>query len=246
VYFTATPFLLPWREVLIVIMIVLGVAMWLSIPALLSRAMRRRGYDRASWRAVGLLLGPVGAALAALKMLFGGPERARILDAGLTGPGDLSILVVLDGRSPTPPPTAALAELSPHLRRLGLAQILPKRGRRLDARRANHTLRRAAIGLAQPELALLFGRPEVAIADHAVASGYDVVVTAHPDSLVSARLTAIGRVHWWGNDEVPVFGPGRVTAVPSASAGTESRSPAPHRIGSAGPADCMTAAQRNL
>jgi hypothetical protein len=209
-----------------VIMIVLGVAVWLSIPPWLSRAMRRRGYDGASWLVVGLLLGPVGAALAALKVFFGGPKRPRILEAGLTGRGNLSILVVLEGDSPTLRPTAALAELSPHLRRLGLAQILPKRGSRPDERRAEQTLRRAAIELAHPELALLFGRPEVAIADHAAAGGYDVVVTAHPDWLVSARLTAIGRVHWWGDEDVPIFGPGRVTAVPSSPAGAESRSPA--------------------
>jgi len=230
-----------------VIMIVLGLAVWLSIPPLLSRAMRRRGYDGGFWLVVGLLLGPVGAALAALEVFVGGPERSRILEAGLTGRGDLSILVVLEADSPTLRPTAALAELSPHLRRLGLAQILPKGGSRLDERRAEQTLRRAAIGLAHPELALLFGRPEVALADHAAAGGYDVVVTAHPDWLVSARLTAIGRVHWWGDENVPVFGPGRVTAVPSSPAGTESRSapqPPPHRFSQS--ADSTTAAQNHL
>jgi hypothetical protein len=110
-------------------------------------------------------------------------------------------------------PLWATGGVSPQLRRLGLAQILPNDGPRPDERRAEHTLRRAAIGLAHPELALLFGRPEVAIADHAAAGGYDIVVTAHPDWLVSARLTAIGRVHWWGDEDVPVFGPGRVTAA---------------------------------
>lgn len=151
----------------------------------------------------------------------------RILEEGLTGTGELSILLVLDAGSPTGPPTAALAELSPYLRRLGLAQILPTGGPRLDERQAEQTLRRAAIGLAHPELALLFGCRHRTIAGHAAAGAYDVVVTAHADSLVSECLAAIGRVHWWGDDEAPVFGPGRLTATPCCPVSSEPRAAAP-------------------
>ena len=213
-----------------VVTIVLGVIVWLSIPPLLSRAMMRRGYDGGSWLVVGLLLGPVGVALAALEVFYDAPDAPRILQAGLTGPGDLSILVVLDGNAATLRPTAVLAELSPHLRRLGLAHVLPRGGPQLDERWAEQALRRTAIGLAQPELALLFGRPDVAIADHAAAGGYDIVVTAHPDSLLSARLTAIGRIHWWGDAELPVFGPGRVTG-PVVPSGSKPGAPYLHRVG---------------
>ena len=176
-----------------VVMVLLGVVVCLSIPSLLSRVMRRRRY------------------------------APRYLDAGLIGNGDVSILVVLETGSPTGPQTAALAELSPYLRRLGLTQILPQGGSPVDEREAEQTLRRAAIGLAHPELALLFGRPELAIAAHAAAGGYDVVVTAQADSLLSERLAAIGRVHWWGNDEAPVFGPGRLTATPWCPVASEPR-----------------------
>jgi hypothetical protein len=210
-----------------VVMIVLGVVVWLSIPPLLSRAMRRRGYDGGSWMVVGLLFGPVGVALAILELLSGVPKGSRILEAGLTGKGEVSILVVLEADSPTPPPTAGLAEVRPHLRRLGLAQILPKGGPRLDERQAQQMLRRAAIRLDHPEIVLLFGRPDLAIAAHAVAGAYDVVVTARADPLVSERLAAIGRVHWWGNDQVPVFGPGRLTATSSCPVGTELRAAGP-------------------
>ena len=204
-----------------VVLIVLGVVVWLSIPPLLSRAMRRRGYDGGSWMVVGLLFGPVAVALAALEVVYGVKEGARILEAGLTGKGEVSILVVLETDSPTPPPTAGLAEVRPHLRRLGLALVLPKGGPRLYERQAQQTLRRAAIGLDRPEIALLFGRADVAIAAHAAAGAYDVVVTARADSLVSERLAAIGRVHWWGNDQVPIFGPGRLTATSPCPVGTE-------------------------
>jgi len=78
---------------------------------------------------VGLLFGPVGVALAILEVLSDVPEGSRILEAGLTGKGEVSI-------------------------------------------------------------------------------------TARADPLVSERLAAIGRVHWWGNDQVPVFGPGRLTTTP--------------------------------
>ena len=205
------------------VLIVLSVMVWLSIPPVLSRAMMHRGYDGGSWMVVGLLFGPIGVALAALEVFFDVSEQPRILERGLNGMGDVSILVVLEGDSPTVRPTASLAEISPYLRRLGLAQILPKGGPRLDERRAEASLRRAAIGLDHPDIALLFGRPDLVIADFAAVGGYDVVVTAHPDSLVSARLAAIGRIHWWGDEDVPVFGPGRVTAAPSWTAGTQSR-----------------------
>ena len=218
-----------------VVAIVLGVMVWLSIPPLLSRAMRRRGHDGGSWLVVGLLFGPVAVALAAFEVRFDVPQGPRILEAGRTGTGDLSILVVLEAESPAPWPMAALAELSPNLRRLGLAQILPKGGPQLEERLAEQALRRAATGLAHPEIALLFGRPDLAIAAHAAARAYDVVVTAHPDSLVSERLAAIGRVHWWGNDGAPVFGPGRLTAdslVPGAHRASRRDL---HPSGSAGP-----------
>ena len=210
-----------------VVMIVLGAVVWLSIPPLLSRAMKRRGYDGGSWMVVGLLFGPVAVALATLEVFYCVTEGSRILQSGLTGKGEVSILVVLETDSPTPPPIAALAEVSPYLRRLGLAQVIPKGGPRLDERQAQQTLRRAAIGLDHPEIALLFGRPDLAIASHAAAGAYDVVVTAHADPLVSERLAAIGRVHWWGNDRVPVFGPGRLTATPWCPVGTKLRADTP-------------------
>ena len=226
-----------------VVMIVLGVVVWLSIPPLLSRAMRRRGYDGDSWLVVGLLLGPVGVALATLEVLYDVPEGPRVLGAGLTGKGEVSILVVLEADSPTRPPTAALAEVSPYLRRLGLAQVLPKGGPRVDERQAEQTLRRAAMGLDHPEIALLFGRPDLAIAAHAAAGAYDVVVTAHADSVVSERLAAIGRVHWWGNDEAPVFGPGRLIATPWFPVGTEPHAATP--TASVGPVRRLDDIQRD-
>ncbi|MGH8999168.1 MAG: hypothetical protein ACRDY7_07230 [Acidimicrobiia bacterium] len=192
-----------------VAIIVLSVVVWLSIPPLLSRAMARRGYDSGSWLVVGTLFGPVAVVFAAMELLFEVPEPPRILEEGRTGPGDLSVLVVVDGEPTTSPPTTALTGLGPRLRRLGLAKVLPRGGPREDERRAGEALRRAATGLAHPELALLFGRPEVAVAEHAATGGYDVVVTSLPDRLLSARLKEGGRVYWWG-DDAPIFGPGRL------------------------------------
>ena len=91
---------------------------------------------------VGLLFGPVGVALAILEVLSDVPEGSRILEAGLTGKGEVSI-------------------------------------------------------------------------------------TARADPLVSERLAAIGRVHWWGNDQVPVFGPGRLTTTSRSPVGTELRDATP-------------------
>ncbi|MGH2668473.1 MAG: hypothetical protein ACRDH5_05015 [bacterium] len=204
-----------------VVIVVLSVIVWLSIPPVLSKAMARRGYDRGSYLVIGALFGPLAVVLAAMEVLFDVPESPRILEWGRTGRGDLSVLVVLDEEPATSPSTDALAEIAPHLRRLGLTRVLPIGGPRLDEREAERALRQAAIGLGQPELALLFGRPDVAIADHAAAARYDVVVTPRPDPLLSARLKASGRIHWWGDDGVPVFGPGRLSAARWCPDGTE-------------------------
>jgi hypothetical protein len=61
--------------------------------------------------------------------------------------------------------------------------------------------------LGNPELALLFGRPELVISEYAIARGYDVVVTQRPDRLLSDRLQRSGRAHW-SVDDVPTLGPG--------------------------------------
>lgn len=207
-----------------VIVIVLSVVLWSSIPPVLSRVMARRGYDGTSYLIVGALFGPLAVVFAVMEVLFDVPEPARILHEGRTGHGDLSVLVVLGAEPTTSPPMTALAGLRPRLRRLGLAQVLPKGGPRADERRADQALREAASGLGQPELALLFGRPAVAIPEHAASGGYDFVLTARPDPILSARLTEVGRVLCCG-DQARLFSPGRLPPVRRCSNGTEALPP---------------------
>jgi len=180
--------------------VVLSVIVWLSIPPILSRAMVRRGYEGGSYLIIGVLLGPVAVIFAAMDVLCDVREPPRILERGRTGSGILSVLVVVGEEPATSPPAIALSGLEPGLRRIGLVQVLPKGGPLLDERQAERALRQAAVGVCHPELALLFGRPDVVIPDHAAARGYDVVFTSCPDELLSARLKANGRIHWWGND----------------------------------------------
>lgn len=154
-----------------VVVMVLSVALWLSIPPVLSRVMARHGYDGTSYLVAGVL-------------------------------------------------TKALAGLRPRLRRVGLARVLSKGGPRADERRADQGLREAASDFDHAELALLFGRPDVAIAEYAASGGYGFVLTARPDSMLSARLTEAGRVHCCG-DEAHLFGPGRFPPVRRWSDDTE-------------------------
>jgi hypothetical protein len=185
------------------IIIVLGVIVWLTIPLVLSRAMARRGYDRGSYLILGALFGPVAVAFAVMEVLDDAPEPPRILEDGQSGNGDLSILVVIGGEPTTPPPATILAGLGPRLRRVGVAQVLPQGGPREDERRAERDLREAATNLGHPELAVLFGRPDVAISRHAAARGYDVVFTSRPDPLLSAHLNGSGRIHLRGDQGMP-------------------------------------------
>ena len=150
--------------------------------------------------------GLLAVAFAIMEVLFDVPEPPRILEEGRTDHGDLSVLVVTGGESTMSPPTTALVGVEPRLGRLGLAQVLPKGGPLEDVRRAERALRQASTGFDHPELVLLFGRPDVVIPEHAAAGGYDIVLTAHPDPILSARLTEAGRIHCCG-DPPRLFGP---------------------------------------
>jgi hypothetical protein len=220
------------KEAVMMVGIVLSVAVWLSIPPVLSRVMARHGCDRTSYLVVGALFGPLAIVFAVLEVLFDVPERARILDEGRTGQGDLSVLVVVSGESATSPPTKALAGLRPRLRRVGLALVLPKGGPRADERRADQALREPASAFDHPELALLFGRPDVAIPEHADSGGYDLVFTSGADPALSARLTEAGRVHCCGDQE-RLFGPGRLPLARRWSDDTEALPPSAARTRSA-------------
>ena len=212
------------KEAVMVVLIVLSVVVWLSIPPVLSRVMGRHGYDGTSYLVLGTLFGPLAVVFAVMEVLFDVPEPARILEEGQTGHGDLSVLVVVGGESTTSPPTKVLAGLGPRLRRVGLAWVLPKGGPREDERRADQALHEAASGLDHPELALLFGRPDVAIPEHATSGGYDFVVTDRPDPILSARLTEAGRVHCCG-DQARLLGPERLLPARRWSDGTEALAP---------------------
>ena len=206
-----------------VVIVVLGVALWLAVPMALSRAMARLGYDGCSYWVAGVLFGHLAVVFAAMEVLFDVAEPARILEEGRAGQGELSVLVVVGGEPTTSPPT--LAGLGPRLRRLGLAQVLPKGGPRADERRAGQNLREVATGFDHPQLALLFGCPDVVVAEHAAAGGYDVVVTPRPDPILSARLTEAGRIHYCG-EEMRLCSSGRFP-LSCWPGGTEALAPSP-------------------
>ena len=212
-----------------VAIIVIGVAVWLSVPPVLSKTMARRGFDGLSYLVIGLLFGPLAIVLAVMDAWFDTPESPRILEAGRVGPGEVSVLVVVDGHSTALPPTALLGSFG-RLRRIGLARVVPKGAARMDERQAEQELRQAALSFGHPELALLFGRPDVVISAHAIARGYDVVVSPRRDDRLSARLQRSGRV-LWPVDDVPDVVPAGMPAAPLRSSPESITSSAvvPHR-----------------
>ena len=182
-----------------VAIIVIGVIVWLSIPLVLSKARARRGFDGLSYLVIGLLFGPVAIVFAVMDAWLDAPESPRTLEAGRAGPGEVSILVVVDGHSTALPPTATLRRFG-RLRRIGLARVVPKGAARMDEWQAEQELRQAALSFDHPELALLFGRPDVVISAHAIARGYEVVVSPRRDDRLSARLQRSGRALWVADD----------------------------------------------
>ena len=80
----------------------------------LSGLMGRRGYDRASWWVVGMLMGPAAVLLALFELLGPTDGRSVVLETGEVWDGDLNVVVQIDdtpnlGTPPKPPPSS-----SPH------------------------------------------------------------------------------------------------------------------------------------
>lgn len=175
-----------------------GTAIWL----------RRRGHDFVSWAAMGCVLGPFLVPLARIRAR---EERvdARVTSLGVPMPGDLSVLVGVDG---SPESLHALEQavalFGDRLGQLTVAtvvdfetaneikvDVLPS----AERDRVVDVLQTAVKRVAplEPETLILSGRPHVALAA-AASDGYDVLVIGprghgRAEAMFGSAATALSR-----------------------------------------------------
>ena len=136
-----------------------SVIIWLAIPPVLSRAMKRRGYDGLFSMILGGLYGPVAVVFAVIDILFEVAEPPGVVQTGQTGEGDLSVLVVVGGDAMTSPPMAALAGLGLRLPHLALAKVPPRGGPERRSGRPSAAFARRRAPCPIPSLCCCSGGP---------------------------------------------------------------------------------------
>ena len=165
---------------------------WIILAIVASTVMTARGYDRTSWLVVGILFGPVVWAFVAMERVWPQARPAEQLARGEVGPGERSVLIVVDAGTRVGVHDLLLA-FDTGVRRVGLARVLPFDGAKMDEHAAAEHLLELSQGVRpRPELALLFGRPRSAVSRYASSGGFDVVISDHDVPGMAEALSASG------------------------------------------------------
>jgi hypothetical protein len=172
------------------------VVVWLCSAVALSGFMARRGYDRASWWIVSMLIGPAAVPLALFELVAPTGRQPVVLQTGEVWDGDLDVVVHIDATPQSRDAARASAELlGPWLHRLTLVKVLPRSGGRLAERLATEELRHlGATDAPVAGLVLVFGPPESALPEYATTEGCTVAVLASGDEATTRAMRATGVV----------------------------------------------------
>jgi nucleotide-binding universal stress UspA family protein len=165
-------------------MLLLIAAVWMLIGITTAVVMGRRGYHAWSWLVMAAALGPLVIPLALTASRRPRTPALRILSAGLPGPGEVDVLVGIDGSKDAIAALHAATDLmGSRLGRLTLAGVLDRDtaetpGMWDERRRSEEALRNAVteVSGAVPSTILLEGPPAQALMTHAVAEGYELIV----------------------------------------------------------------------
>jgi nucleotide-binding universal stress UspA family protein len=231
------------------IVVVIGV-IWVVIGLGIGVYMGRRGHTAFGWGVIGCVLGPLAIVLVA-QAVADEPNRAGSLtrDGGIPGRGSIDVLVGVDG-SPEAAGAAraALELLGPSIRRLTLAavldfdrlgeherelrQMLDHEADRVDDAMCAHRATGDAAVPGRSGTALLTGRPDQALAEHAATEGYDLVVIGSRGAGLSKAVLGSVASRLAGSGKVPVLiAPSGAPLDKMKIAGAES----PMRSGPSGP-----------
>lgn len=169
------------------LVLVLVAAAWVLIGVVVAIAMGRRGFHAWSWLVVGVALGPLSVPLAVSASRRTPPTLFRAVREGVAGPGEVDVLVGVDGSTESRAALASALELfGPRLGRLTLAAVVDRDtaetpGLWEDEARASACLEEMAGGVrsASPGTVLLEGSAARALMTYASSEGYEVVAVGH-------------------------------------------------------------------
>jgi hypothetical protein len=165
---------------------------WIMLAIVASAVMKARGYDRTSWLVVGILFGPVVWAFVAMERVWPEARATEQLARGAVGPGERSVLLVVDAGTRVGVHDL-LRAFESGVRRVGLARVLPFDGPKIDEHAAAGHLLELSNGIQpRPELALIFGRHRTAVCRYASSGGFDVVISDHDVPGLAEALSASG------------------------------------------------------
>jgi nucleotide-binding universal stress UspA family protein len=158
-------------------------AVWLTVGVTLAVVMGRRGHGAFEWFLLGAILGPIALPLAWTRVRDERHPQTRELAEGVAGAGIVDVLVGIDGsRESEAALVSAVELLGPRIGRLTLASVTEfddtSAQAQENARRAVEALERSAhsVGVPEPGMVLLTGRPSDALTRQAVEGGYQLIV----------------------------------------------------------------------
>jgi nucleotide-binding universal stress UspA family protein len=181
---------------------------WMLEALALGYVMGRRGYEAYSWTLIGVVLGPLGIALAVSFALRPLPGEPRVVQRGRRGAGTIDVLVGIDGsRAADAAFDRVVALLGSSRGRVTLARVVP-----FDATHETEAVAQAqleAARAAHPELGastvLLRGNPASTLRDFAARSGYKLLAVGtrgagRSRAVLGSVATSLAR-----GSEVPVL-----------------------------------------
>jgi nucleotide-binding universal stress UspA family protein len=192
------------------LVVAIGV-LWLAIGLVLSIVMGRRGHNSFGWLVMGTVMGPLAIAMAvdarhADKALHGAPVHVGA--QATQGPGPVDVLVGYDG---SPESSAAMDAvvglLGDRLGRLTLATVVSYDDSRVAERAATEQLKRL-VGRAPgwaPALEILHGHPSVALRDHAVEGGYELIAVGTRGAGIAKTILGSAASELARDSKVPVL-----------------------------------------
>jgi nucleotide-binding universal stress UspA family protein len=182
------------------LMLVLIAVAWVLIGAVVALVMGRRGFHAWSWLVAGVVLGPLSVPLAVSATRRTPPTLFRAVSEGMAGPGEVDVLVGVDGSDESRVAlTSALDLLGTRIGRLTLAAVVDRDtaetpGLWEDEARAAACLEEmsGAVTTPRPGTVLLEGSAAQALMGYASSEGYEMVAVGHRGR--GASIAVLGSV----------------------------------------------------
>lgn len=186
---------------------------WVSIGVVSAIVMGRAGFHAWSWLVVGAALGPLAVPLAVSAYRRQPPTLFRKVTEGLSGLGEVDVLVGVDGSTECRAALRSAVELfGAQIGRVTLAAVVDRDtaetpGLWEDEARASECLEEMVATVSAPPAGavLLEGSAAPALMRYATSEGYEVVVVGHRGRGASTALLGSVATRLAKDPDVPVL-----------------------------------------